>query len=104
MTGRSSSARWEPTWAKTLRSDRPASGITPLEGATGIGAVDGVAVIGDTIIFNDNPAGTIYGWQDGETVELANVGAGGADISAYDSTVLVPQLQQGALIALSFTE
>jgi sugar lactone lactonase YvrE len=84
--------------------DMDASGITPLEGATGIGAVDGVAVIGDTIIFNDNPAGTIYGWQDGETVELANVGAGGADISAYDSTVLVPQLQQGALIALSFTE
>lgn len=84
--------------------DMDASGITPLEGATGIGAVDGVAVIGDTIIFNDNPAGTIYGWQDGETVELANVGAGGADISAYDSTVLVPQLQQGALIALSFTQ
>lgn len=84
--------------------DMEATGVTPLEGATEIGAIDGVAVIGDTIIFNDNPTGAIYGWQDDEAVELANVGAGGADISAYDSIVLVPQMQQGALIALSLTE
>ncbi|WP_425033568.1 SMP-30/gluconolactonase/LRE family protein [Pelagibacterium sp.] len=84
--------------------DMDGTGVTPLDGATEIGAIDGVAVIGDTIIFNDNPTGAIYGWQDGETVELANVGSGGADISAYDSTVLVPHLQQGALIAFSLTE
>lgn len=84
--------------------DMNAAGVTPLDGATEIGAIDGVAVIGDTLIFNDNPTGAIYGWRDAETVELANVGAGGADISAYDSIVLVPQMQQGALIALSLTE
>ncbi|AEQ53552.1 SMP-30/gluconolactonase/LRE family protein [Pelagibacterium halotolerans] len=84
--------------------DMDATDVTPLDGATEIGAIDGVAVIGDTIIFNDNPTGAIYGWQDDEAVELANVGAGGADISAYDSIVLVPQMQQGALIALSLTE
>lgn len=79
--------------------------VTPLQGATDIGAIDGVAAIGDTIIFNDNPTGAIYGWSDGgEAMELANVGPGGADLSAYGSIVLVPQLQTGELIAFAFTE
>ena len=79
--------------------------IAPLEGAVEIGAIDGVAAVGDTIVFNDNPAGAIYGWRPGEeAVEIGNVGAGGADIAAYDSTVLVPQMQQGALIALTLSE
>src|SRR5690606_944564 len=85
--------------------DSAASSVAPLEGASEIGAIDGVAAVGDVIVFNDNPAGAIYGWRPGEeAVEIGNVGAGGADISAYDSTVLVPQMQQGALIALTFTE
>lgn len=79
--------------------------IAPIEGATEIGAIDGVAAIGDVIVFNDNPTGAIYAWQPGQdAVEIGNVGAGGADISAYDSTVLVPQMQQGALIALAFSQ
>ena len=85
--------------------DSAAPSVTPLDGATEIGAIDGVAAVGDVIVFNDNPAGAIYGWRRGEeAVEIGNVGAGGADISAYNSTVLVPQMQQGALIALTFTE
>ena len=63
-----------------------------------------MAAIGDIIVFNDNPTGTIYGWRDGDTVELATVGAGAADISAHESMVLVPQMQQGALIAMSLTQ
>lgn len=84
--------------------DGNATGVTPLDGATEIGAIDGVAAIGDIIVFNDNPTGTIYGWRDGDTVELATVGAGAADISAHESMVLVPQMQQGALIAMSLTQ
>lgn len=84
--------------------DGNATGLTPLDGATEIGAIDGVAAIGDIIVFNDNPTGTIYGWRDGDTVELATVGAGAADISAHESMVLVPQMQQGALIAMSLTQ
>ena len=79
--------------------------VTPLDGASEIGAIDGVAAIGDVIVFNDNPTGAVYGWRPGEeAVEIGNVGSGGADISAYDTTVLVPQMQQGALIALTFNE
>jgi hypothetical protein len=84
--------------------DGNATGVIPLDGATEIGAIDGVTAIGDIIVFNDNPTGTIYGWRDGDTVELATVGAGAADISAHESMVLVPQMQQGALIAMSLTQ
>lgn len=85
--------------------DSAAPAVAPLDGATEIGAIDGVAAIGDVIVFNDNPTGAIYGWRPGEeALEIGNVGSGGADISAYDSTVLVPQMQQGALIALTFME
>lgn len=88
-----------------LAIDIAARTIAPVEGAVEIGALDGVAAIGETILFNDNPAGAIYGWQAGaEAVELANVGAGGADIAAYDDVLLVPQMQQGALIAYSFSQ
>ncbi|WP_417578618.1 hypothetical protein [Pelagibacterium sp.] len=80
------------------------SEVIPIEGATGIGAIDGVAIIGGTILFNDNPTGAIYVLEDGQAIEIANVGAGGADISNFDSIVLVPQLQQGALIALQLRQ
>lgn len=74
--------------------------ITPTEGAMGLSLTDGVAKIGNALIFNDNPAGTILSYADGKTTTIATLSPGAADLWAEGDTVYVPLTQTGELVAL----
>lgn len=80
--------------------------VTPVDNASGLGGLDGVARIGDMILVNDNPTGTIYAWGEGSfpADDALVISPGTADMSAYGTTLLVPMLNDGELISLSFTD
>lgn len=80
--------------------------VTAVENAAGLGGLDGVAKIGDMILVNDNPTGTIYAWGYGTMPadDAITISPGTADMSAYGNTLLIPMLNTGELISLSFVE
>lgn len=75
--------------------------ITALEGAQGVGSVDGIAEIDGLILYSDNPTGKIFGWRDGVNTMLIEAGSGAADMGAMGSTILVPNLNTGEVVAYS---
>lgn len=86
--------------------DIASGAVTPVENASGLGGLDGVARIGDMILVNDNPTGTIYAWGEGSfpADDAIVISPGTADMSAYGTTLLVPMLGDGELISLEFSE
>lgn len=80
--------------------------VTPVEKASGLGGLDGVAKIGDMFLVNDNPTGTIYAWGYGTRPadDAIVISPGTADMSAYGNTILVPMLNDGELISMTFEE
>lgn len=80
--------------------------VAPVENASGLGGLDGVAMIGDMVLVNDNPTGTIYAWGEGELPadDVTTLAPGAADMSAYDNTILVPQMMEGELVSLTISE
>lgn len=81
--------------------DLASKAITPLDGATEVGMVDGVGVLGDALVFNDNPSGTIYAWRAGAPASvLAKVPEGSADISVSGDMIYSPQMQAGEVVAV----
>lgn len=86
--------------------DLASGAVTPVENASGLGGLDGVAKIGDMILVNDNPTGTIYAWGDGDLPadDALVISPGTADMSAYGTTLLVPMLGEGELISLEFQD
>lgn len=86
--------------------DLASGDVTPVENASGLGGLDGVAKIGDMILVNDNPTGTIYAWGEGSfpADDALVISPGTADMSAYGTTLLVPMLGEGELISLEFVE
>lgn len=85
-----------------LAVDIASKEVSKIDEAADLGGLDGVAAVGDTIITDDNPTGTIYAWTEGqEAQELTQVSSGAADLSAYEETLLVPLMQEGTLVAFS---
>lgn len=80
--------------------------VAPVENASGLGALDGVAMMGDMVLVNDNPTGTIYGWGEGDfpADDVTTLNPGAADMSAYGNTILVPQMMEGELVSMDFSE
>lgn len=80
--------------------------VTPVENASGLGGLDGVAMIGDMVLVNDNPTGTIYAWGEGDLPadDVTTLAPGAADMSAYGNTLLVPLMMNGELVSLSISE
>ena len=83
-----------------LSVDPGTKAITPSVGATELSMTDGVAKVGNSIIFDDNPSGTIYSYADGKATPIITVGAGSADLWAEGNIVYVPLMQTGELVAL----
>lgn len=76
---------------------------TPVEGAQGLGSVDGMVVVGDAVIFDDNPTGTMFIHDDAGTRELASVGGGAADLGVMGDMVIVPNLGTGEIVAYQYS-
>ena len=74
--------------------------VNGFAGATELAMVDGVGMVNDMLVFTDNPTGTLYGYQDDKTVELAKLSPGAADLFTHGNTVYVPLTQTGELVAL----
>ncbi len=78
--------------------------VTPLEGAQGVGSIDGMVAVGDAIIFDDNPTGKILLWRDGASDVIAQTAPGAADLGVMGTTVLVPNLNAGQVTAFELGE
>lgn len=75
--------------------------ITPLTGAMGIALTDGVARLGDNLVFDDNPAGTILAYAADKVTMLTTLAPGAADLWAEGNVLYVPLTQTGELVALT---
>lgn len=82
--------------------DLGSKAITPLEGATAMAMTDGVARMGDWLIFDDNPSGTIYAYAEaeGKATTIASIAPGAADLWVEGDMIYVPMTQTGELVAL----
>lgn len=83
--------------------DIESEAVTPVEGAQGLGSVDGMVVMGDAVIFDDNPTGTIFIHDADGTRELASVGPGAADLGVMGDMVIVPKLGTGEIVAYQYS-
>lgn len=83
--------------------DLESRSATPVEGAQGLGSVDGMVVVGDAVIFDDNPTGTMFIHDDAGTRELASVGPGAADLGVMGDMVIVPFLGTGEIAAYRYS-
>ena len=81
--------------------DLTTKAITPLSGAMGIALTDGVARLGDSLVFDDNPAGTILSYADDKVTTLTTLAPGAADLWAEGNVLYVPLTQTGELVALT---
>ncbi|KQW79003.1 hypothetical protein ASC89_11895 [Devosia sp. Root413D1] len=81
--------------------DLATKAITPLTGAMEIALTDGVARLGDSLVFDDNPAGTILSYADDKVTTLTTLAPGAADLWVEGKVVYVPLTQTGELVALT---
>jgi hypothetical protein len=61
---------------------------------------DGVAKLGDKLIYDDNPAGAVLAFADGKVSPLSTLSPGSADLWAEGDMIYVPLTQTGELVAL----
>lgn len=98
------------TWGKGLKEDfstevlgslmtidLQSKAIEPLSGAETIANIDGVVRIDDSLYFSDWLTGDIFQYQSGEAKIIFNAGAGSADISAFQDTLLVPMMMDNTV-------
>lgn len=81
--------------------DLATKAITPLTGAMGVALTDGVARLGDSLVFDDNPAGTILTYADDKVTTLTTLAPGAADLWVEGKVIYVPLTQTGELVALT---
>ncbi len=74
--------------------------VNQFAGAFGDYMVDGVAMVGDLIVFDDNPSGVIYTYSNDAVSKLTTLAPGAADLFAQGDMVYVPLTQTGELVAL----
>jgi hypothetical protein len=80
--------------------DIASKGVVQFAGASELSQTDGVARIGDWLIFDDNPAGVIYAYADDKATPIATLVPGTADLYAEGNVLYVPLTQTGELVAL----
>jgi len=81
--------------------DLSTKAITPLTGAMEVALTDGVARLGDHLVFDDNPAGTVLTYADDKVTTLTTLAPGAADLWVEGNIVYVPMTQTGELVALT---
>ncbi len=81
--------------------DLATKAITPMAGGMGTALTDGVARVGDALVFDDNPAGTIMAYAGDKVTTIITLAPGAADLWAEGNVVYVPLTQTGELVALT---
>lgn len=85
-----------------LAVDLDTQEITPAPNADEIGFLDGVAPLGDGVVFSEFMAGGIYLYEWGGEPELVTeLGTGAAAIGTAGDAIIVPLMMEGAVVSLS---
>lgn len=79
--------------------DLASKALTPTD-TMGSAMVDGVARVGDALVYDNNPAGTIISYAGGKATTLATLSPGAADLFVDGNMIYVPLTQTGELVAL----
>lgn len=74
--------------------------INAFAGATEMAMVDGVDMIAGSLVFSDNPTGTIYTYAGDQPTVLTKLVPGAADLFVSGNMLYVPLTQTGELVAL----
>lgn len=83
-----------------LLSVDPASGeVSSVAGARVTASVDGITVLGDWLIYDNNSSGRIVGFKDGAATILGETASGAADLGATPELLLVPNINSGEVTA-----
>ena len=78
----------------------PASGtVTPITETDTSASVDGIAALGDWVVYDDNPTGRILGWRDGTLTPLGETAPGAADLGVAGDLLVIPFLSSGEVVA-----
>jgi hypothetical protein len=78
--------------------------MTPVAGTETSASVDGIAMLGDWVIYDDYQTGRILGWRDGTLVTLAETAPTAADLDLAGDLLLVPVTAAGEVIAFRLEE
>lgn len=89
------------TTAGGLMTVDPATGaVTPIEATAESGSVDGIARLGDLLIYDDNPTGHLIAvGADGALAHIGMGEAGAADLGIAGDLVVVPYMYAGTIAA-----
>lgn len=95
-------------WVEDLSTENP-GGLLTLDLATGevtsvagtetSGRVDGIAALGDWLIYDDHISGRILGFRDGAVTPLGEAAPSAADLGSTGELLLVPVTETGEVIA-----
>jgi sugar lactone lactonase YvrE len=101
------------SWGKGMRADftteqpggliavdRKSKAIAVLPGAETLGNIDGVVVAGGAVFATDYLAGALYRYGGGKVEKLAMLKPGSADIGTDGTTIFVPMMNEGEVIAM----
>lgn len=84
--------------------DLASGAATPVTGTEGSGSVDGVAALGDWVIYDDWQTGRVMGWRDDALVTLAETAPTSADLGVAGDLLLVPNTTTGEVVAYRLAE
>jgi hypothetical protein len=82
-----------------LTLDLAGGTATPVAGTEASGSVDGIAALGDWLIYDDYQTGRIMGWRDGTLTMLAETAPTAADLDTAGELLLVPITATGEVVA-----
>jgi hypothetical protein len=83
----------------------PATGaVAPLVGTEASGSVDGIATLGEWVIYDDYQTGRILGWREDSLTPLAETAPTSADLGTAGELLLVPITATGELVAYRLTQ
>jgi streptogramin lyase len=87
-----------------LTLDLATGEVTQVPGTETSGRVDGIAPLGDWLIFGDYQTGRILGWRDDTLTPLAETAPTAADLGSTGELLLVPVTDTGEVIAFRLEE
>lgn len=82
--------------------DATTGDVTAIEATAGTAMVDGIARIGDYLLYNDNPTGAVFAVDGaGSLHNLGEMQPGAADHGTAGETLVVPYMRAGEIVGYS---
>lgn len=82
--------------------DATSGALTPVEVTAGTAMVDGIARIGDYLLYNDNPTGAVFAVDGaGALHNLGEMQPGAADHGTAGDALVVPYMRAGEIVGYS---